>query len=324
MARDTAPRVDMAMRVVLALLVAFHLVVFAQAILNRLEWGVWGSDFAIFYRAAYLMGHGATDQVLRYHPPGDPELVTTWPGLERGYWYARLPFLTVLTAPLGFLPIKGAFILWSGILLLANLGTAFLLWRECGPRWGSLGAALVLALPLPVFLAGMAPPGQAQILEVWRWGWPSLTWPEFPSGIHWAIYAYGQDAPLLLLAITGGLLAARRGRPGLAGLALSLALAKPIVALVFPLILWSSSRRGALLLSLGVWTFALNFPFLYFPGLGPWEVWQAIKGYGPIAGPILMQLHNYLWIYGTLVSFMAVRGSGRKEARAHSSRKGEG
>ncbi len=297
---------------VVALALALHLAVFAQAVGYRLQSGVWDSDFAIFYRAAYLMGHGAMDQVLRYHPPGDPGLVAGWPGLERGYWYARLPFFTVLTAPLGFLPITVAFILWSVVLLLANLSTALLLWKAApGLRWLRVAmVAVVLAMPLPVFLAT-----RGQALEVWRWGWPAFTWPQFPSGIHWGIYAWGQDAPLLLLAITGALVAARR-RPGLAGLLFALGLAKPLTVLALPLLLWTGRHRlGALVASLALWGFVLNFPFIFLPGLSPFAFYAAAKGYAPIALENLLQFHNYLWLYGAplIALYLWLGGRKRKE-----------
>lgn len=296
--------------VIMVLAVLFHLAVFGQAVNDRLKndrlKGVWNSDFAIFYRAAYLVSHGDLEEVFRYHAPGDPELLSKWPALEQGYWTARLGFWAVLIFPLGYLPIVPAYLVWSLALLAASLGTAALLYR-----WGSghplLQASVVvgvLVFPFPIFVTGS---GGAGLLEVWSHGWPGFNWTQFPSAMAHGTYCWGQDTPLLFLALVGAMLAMKRGRPTLAGLLFNLCLAKPLLMLTFPFVLWVGPRRWTLILSTLVWGWLLNFPFFYIPGLSPLKVYASAKGFQPIFLPALLEIHNYLWLYGAPLVALCLR-----------------
>ena len=292
-----------ALRALVVVAVMLHLAVFSTAVYDRLSGkipgseGVWASDFAVFYRAASLMAHGDTEEVLRYRPPGDDELVQAWPGLERGYWYARLPFLALLTVPLAWLPIEAAYMLWALLLLGANAFTSATLWRlfRPYPRARALLLAAFLISVGPIFIRGHGGEGS---MEVWPWGWPAFSWPQFPAVVHYGTYFYGQDAPLLLAAFAGAIWAVRTGRVARAGLLFNLALAKPLLVLTLPLLMLAGRRQLlALAVALAGWGLVLNLPLQYVPGLDLWHVLAASRGYGPIFGAALLETHNYYWLY---------------------------
>ncbi len=179
------------------------------------------SDFGAFYCAATIARQGGDPYF--YAPLRDCEIRRVYgPGgtsyAERGIDPAPLPaYDLALLAPLTFLPYRIAGLLWTVLLVGATLAGAALIGR-------------LASLPFWLVLAALA----------------------FANGS--ACFAYGQEQPVVTLALAGAAALLRAGRPTPAALAASVAWIEPHVALpvILALLIWQPPMRPALLAGIAV------------------------------------------------------------------------
>jgi len=251
------PRVSaLAPRLLVAAVVALFLVNGAryayetQRELRLIPWLAYDDrvDFNYFYAGAQLALHGEAADL--YPQSGEPSFPQGDPifGLTRDdYARARLlargnyynpPALAFLQAPLAGLPFRSALWLFSALSLGALAGFLALCWRAGRGVW-----------EMPLLVMGI-----------------------LSFGLVHEVLIMGHPTMFLLLALGGGLLALRSGRPVLAGLALSLLALKPQWAVLPALFLLVRGEWRALA-TMAIASTALFFlPFLA-TGLG------ALKSY---------------------------------------------
>jgi hypothetical protein len=192
---------------------------FAATALGGVEFGVFylywwlrialgtlqGPDFFSFFAAArlFLARGGAHVYELGAQKQFQDQITAQWPGHFILLPYIHPPYYTLLIAPLGWLPFRTAYLVFGAINLLLAVAAITLLIRGNRFRRGGavVGAAVAVGF-LPLFVT---------LLQ-------------------------GQSDLLMLLPLTGAYLAWNRGRTGTAGVLAGLALVKPHLVLLIPLL----------------------------------------------------------------------------------------
>lgn len=163
-------------------------------------------------------------------------------------WFVSPPYVAALLAPVGTLPYPVAALLWTFLTLgLLWLAVRFLVALD--PAFSALGG-----------WRGLLVAGSCQaVLE---------------------LVGAGQDTAVILAALAGGALMVARGHAVTAGLVLALALVKPQLAWLVPLVLLARAAWGALagFVAGGGALFALSLLVL---GPGSWARWL-----GSITSPL--------------------------------------
>jgi hypothetical protein len=174
-----------------------------------------GPDFFHFYAAAHqLLGAGGAsmyDFAVQYRYQS--QVTAMWPGSFVLLPYVHPPYYTPLLLAVAWLPYREAYLAWGGLnLVLLGISLYFLIGRSLSLRGrAALLAILLSAAFLPVYV----------------------------------VVLQGQSDAFMLLALTGAYLAWARGRRGWAGILCGLALIKPQMILLVPvLFLARRSWRG--------------------------------------------------------------------------------
>lgn len=191
---------------------AFYLYTWAAVISSDLK----GPDFFSFYAAArlYLARGGAAVYSLDAQQQFQDQVTATWgPGPYTLLPYIHPPYYTVLIAPLGLMDLKGAYLLWAAVNLLLVAVAALALTRA--NRLQGAGAFLAVAV-----LAGFLP--------------------------LFVTLLQGQSDLVMLAALSASYLAWARHRPGLAGALAGLAMVKPNMLLLVPLLFLARRSWSAL------------------------------------------------------------------------------
>lgn len=304
---------------IMMLAVWIYLLTASQVINERVRYGnsPWDSDFATFRQAGYLLGHGHPDQVYRYVYPSAEARASLPPiwdiyvqnlGGWGSYHYGQLPWYALLMVPFGFLPLRAGYIYYSLIMLASMLVAGGLLVRYT--RYGWLWGSLLLLLPIiaPV-VSGY--PWEQQLR--FQWSFLQTTGIANKGGATVAAFWLGQPTPLILAFLTGGLVAAARNRMAIAGLMALLVVMKPAVFFALLLFLVVTSHWGRLLKWMALWAIVFNITFALVPGLGyPASFLDIAGGTMPSIIPFLLQSHNWVWLYGGLVSALALRFWGKQ------------
>ncbi len=174
-----------------------------------------GGAFLQLHRAGRM---AATGEVSRLYEAGySPAIYAVQDHAPRTF--DRLPAVAVLLSPLGLLPIRAGFVIWT----LLN-GFAFLLALRCCYRLVERPVTRPSVLWLPLLL-------------VLRFAWDSLN--------------HGSIDPLLLLLILAGLDAVTRGRTVRGAVLTSLAIVIEPVLLIVPLFLAVRGRGVAMAMTVG-------------------------------------------------------------------------
>ncbi|HZE88686.1 MAG TPA: glycosyltransferase family 87 protein [Verrucomicrobiae bacterium] len=202
---------------------------------SRLPWDVAqspirGSDLSSYYTAARLVRAGRASSLYEV-APGDTILgdATSGPyretgeaaGIERQHYYIYPPFFALLFLPLGALSFGAAMNVWLALDLL--LLAAFLAMSIRG-RADTTGPEAAFAVAVCCF--------------------------EFLPMI-WAM-AVGQTSLLVLVLLTGTLLAWRRGSDAAAGALLGLAVAIKLTPVLLGVFFWWRGRRTTAIVSCAV------------------------------------------------------------------------
>ncbi len=229
----------------LALLLGLLLFIHAFTIAELAERPL--TDFPTLYLSARFVWEGRG-----IYSATDADLASILPGTEAPHGEPlnpnlNPPFQAVAMAPLGLLPYPAAFWLWSLLSLAAAVGGALLVERATRKVGGNGGRWLTFVVVLLAY---------------------------FPT---WATLAYGQLSLLLFLLVSAGWLAARRGRDGLAGIVLGLALSLKLFTGLFVL-LFLLQRRWRLLLWLGGAFVVCTLAALPAGGLESYRQYRAILG----------------------------------------------
>lgn len=187
-----------------------------------------GYDFVAFYSAARLVatGHGSSAT--------DPSALlamehATLPQMDLLRPDANVPALALVMAPLGFLPIRVAFAIWSGVGVLALIGTALLL----GPVVSDRQRARLFPFVL------LAPTSLIALVE-------------------------GQTTPFVVLAVA----AALRAPPLASGVLLGLVAFRPQLLPIFAIVALTERRRALGLIAAIVAIAFVSFLTVGIEGIG--------------------------------------------------------
>jgi hypothetical protein len=225
-----------------------------------------GSDFFSFYAAARLFlrdgGRHLYDANLQLHYQN--QVTSGWPGSFSLLPYIHPPFYTVLIAPLGTLDFHAAYLV-AAVANLFLVGAAVLVLSRAN-RWDRtmafLAAAVTMAF-LPV----------------------------------WVVVLQGQSDFLILLALSLAYYFWTRERTGWAGFFAGLALLKPQMVLVLPL-LFLARRSWRAIIGFGTAVLGLVVASLAVFDLGVWADYVRVVGPwasgGPNAFPITRQTASSL------------------------------
>lgn len=195
-----------------AVWLAWLISLFARPGLLDLAGNVKGTDFVEFYAAGRIVASHRTDRLYDLDLQARIEHEITAPEVWSGFHgFITPPFFALPFVPLSRLPYLTAFAVWSGVSLALLLATLSLIRRESGGVRASPRLPWVLAF-VPVFAA----------------------------------VSYGQNSLLSLFILALVFVLLRRGRDGLAGVALGCLLYKPQLVLVLVLLLLIERRWRAL------------------------------------------------------------------------------
>ncbi|HEV2952726.1 MAG TPA: glycosyltransferase 87 family protein [Candidatus Dormibacteraeota bacterium] len=214
-----------------------------------------GPDFFSFYAEAKLvLAHGtaaAYDLTLQQHY--QDQTTAFLPGHHAILPYVHPPYFTLLIAPLGWLSLSQAYLLWGTLSLVMLAASAWLMTRAAGlsrRRW------------LWMLMAGAFLPG---FVGIWQ----------------------GQSDALMLLGVSAAAWAWSKNRSRLTGLCLLLALAKPQLILLLPVLFLFRRSRALVWFLAGL--FALVMLSIAIAGMGAWQeflsltVKWAVRGGGDFA-----------------------------------------
>lgn len=289
--------------------VGTYLYLTTSVILGRLRArsSLWQTDYAIFRQAGNLVRHGELDGVYRYVPPSDSLAAysNAWqPFLSHvdGYYYAQTPWHTVWITPFAFLDLETGFVIHGLLMAGAFLAAALLLgvYTRHSVLWITTFLAAPFLLP---FLVGH--PWEQQDFT---WNWIALGGQVQHETVLGATLWSGQYSPLLAALMTGGFVAAYARRHRMAGLFLVLATMKPNVLLGVPLVLLLTDKRLDLIRWTAFWALLFNIVFSLVPFLGyPGDFVHAVFSYTDVFWQIILQAHNYTWMYAVIIATVALR-----------------
>jgi hypothetical protein len=227
-----------------------------------------GPDFFSYYAIAKLEVQRGPARVydLALQKQFQDQVTAQWPGHFILLPHLLPPYFTLLLAPLGVLPFRTAYAVW-GLLTIALVagGALALLAAARLERRGAWLLGLLAAAYLPVFV--LVVQGQSDGFAILGLGLCALAW--------------------------------TRGRPGLAGLAAGLALVKPQLVLLLPVLFLARSPRAlAGFAAAGIAFVLASLPFFGIAG------WRAYLG---LVGPWLLGGHAGFPIVGQ--SLFSLRGA---------------
>jgi len=218
----------------------------------RLFWDIYaspirGSDFSSYYAAGTLVREGRArdlyavgtgDSILGEATAGPWAALGSAAGVPTQHYYIYPPFFALLCAPLSLLPFASALNLWLGLDVVL-LGAFAALWvRTRGAEMTPPEAAFVAATCLFEFLP-----------------------------LIWAM-AVGQTSLIVLVLLTGTLLAWKRGSDTSAGILLGLAVAIKLTPALLSVFFWWRGKRRVALVSAAVFVAAQAASILML-GWGP-------------------------------------------------------
>ena len=193
-----------------------------------------GPDFLSFYAEArlFLARGGGAIYDFGVQKAFQEEVTRQWPGQFALLPYIHPPYYTFLIAPLGYFDYRTAYYLWTAIgLFLALVVTALLVAVSDGSTFYRVAIAALIAGYLPLFVT---------LLQ-------------------------GQSDLVALLPLVGAYVAWSRGREGWAGVLTGLALVKPQLLILLP-VLFLARRRWRALVGMAAVAAALTAASLVFAG----------------------------------------------------------
>ncbi len=273
----------------------------------------WDSDFAMFYQSGRLILEGALDEVYRFigHAPDTRDnLPRVWDDYlaQNGgwgtYYYAQTPWHAVGMIPLSSLPFRQAFAVANSLNILALLAASLVLGLQTKHRLTWYSVMLLAPIVLPI-IAGYQWTDQPLRLQ-----WSPIQ--ETSKGISGNPLAgalwLAQPTPIITLLLTAYLIAAKNKSYAYAGLFAVLAVMKPSVFLALPLALLITEDWGKLVKWGAIWVIIFSVFFALIPGLGfPASFMKVASSYGSQFLPNLLQTHNWVWIYGSLIAAIALK-----------------
>lgn len=182
--------------------------------------GLQGPDFFAFYAAArlFLARGGDALYVLPAQAEFQAQVTAQWgPGPFTLLPYIHPPQFILLIAPLGWLPYRSAYLIWAGMNLgLAAVATALLARSGRLGRTQTVFAAVCLAGFLPLFITLLQ--GQSDLLILTLLAGSFAAWAAGREGAAGVLAALAMIKPQLLLLVPV-LFLARRSWRALAGFA---------------------------------------------------------------------------------------------------------
>ncbi len=271
----------------------------------------WDSDFAMFWQAGKLAGAGEWEEVYRYIGPPETkqnlsELWSEYIQNDGGwgtYFYGHTPWHALLMAPLGAMEFKDAFEVSGIINMGAMLFIALVLALNVNHKHTWAAVILTFGIILPII--GGYPWDQPNF----RFQWMLVE--DIGTGIHGnslsAAFWLGQPTPLIFALVAGYLIAAKRRHFTLAALLGVLAVMKPSVIFVLPLVIlvtkewWKVIKWGA------IWGICFSIFFGLIPDLWfPNTFLAKASAFSPIL-PFLLEPQNWLWLYGSIIVALALK-----------------
>ncbi len=277
----------------------------------------WDSDFAMFYQAGRLFVHGDFSEIYRYITD-DPATKVGLPKVWQDYmlhnsgwgtyYYGQTPWHAMLMSIPGLMSFKSAFILSGVVNILSLLLAAVIVWRftKYGFVWGSLILLMPIFAPI---IGGYQWEAQPLVFQWDIWSTPDLgTRGNALTAAMWL----GQPTPVILLFLVLYLVATKNKIYNLAALFAILAVMKPSVIFAIPLGLLLTDEWGKLLKWGLIWSILFSIFFSIIPELGfPDSFMRVAFSYTSALLPNIFQSHNWVWIYGSIVSTVAFYWHGR-------------